>query len=355
MSEIDNRLKAAGWKGSGEQWRSPSGVRFRSSVVRAPQAWDRQQQALLSQAILEARSAATEGERPLAVVVTKRATPLQDERLAAFARRVAPAEAWILCDETGHFFPHIPDEPDLKTSMSPKYEVVARQRATNLFSDTNQWLIKVLLAASIPEHLLDAPRQHARNASMLAELAQVSMPATSRFLVALHDARHLDRTSGGLRISRPLELLKSMSQRTSADAHDVRVAFVHRQSSGEPLEIDYPRVLEEVPVVKGLFDACEALGYGHVKGVPPLLYVQSLSQKVFDVLGVVRAESTGFDLTLRVPRFPRSVFYAAVDTQGVPTTDIIQCWLDASHYRLRGEEQADYLWRKALVPLLGEA
>lgn len=239
--------------------------------------------------------------------------------------------------------------------MSPKHEVVARQRATNLFSDTNQWLIKVLLAGSIPEHLLDAPRQHARNASMLAELAQVSMPATSRFLVALHDAGHLDRTSGDLRISRPLELLKSMSQRTSADAHEVRVAFVHRQSSGASLQIDYPRVLAEVPVAQGLFDACEALGYGHVSGVPPLLYVRSFNQKVFDVLGVVRSESTGFDLTLRVPRFPRSVFYAAVDTKGVPTTDIIQCWLDASHYRLRGEEQADYLWRKALVPLLGEA
>lgn len=348
MSEIPVQLKSAGWKSSGSEWRSPGGRRYQAAVVRAAQTWDRQQQALLSQAILEARAASREGERPLAVVVTKRATPLQDARLTTFARRVAPSEAWILCDGEGQFFPHLPDEPTLKAAVAPTLRP-AENRATNLFSDTNQWLIKVMLAPSLPAHLLKGPRDAARNASDLARLSGISMSGVSRFLRALDEEGHLDRGSGALRISQPLELLTAWSQRTRAAVNDVRVLAVRRS----PITIDLKNL--GPTFARGLFDACAALGFEHVKGVPSLIYVGALNQHVFDELGVVPAEpGGGFDFALRTPDFPRSVFLGAVSVDGEPTTDIIQCWLDASHYRIRGAEQADYLWRKALVPALGE-
>jgi hypothetical protein len=63
-------------------------------------------------------------------------------------------------------------------------------------------------------------------------------------------------------------------------------------------------------------------------------------------------EGERVDIVLRVPRFPESLFRAAPKVKGAPVADVVQCWLDVSHHSARGEEQADFLWRRAIAPSL---
>ena len=51
-----------------------------------------------------------------------------------------------------------------------------------LFSDLNQWMLKVLLAPELPDTLLSAPRGRYRNASQLAAAANVSVMSAFRFV-----------------------------------------------------------------------------------------------------------------------------------------------------------------------------
>ena len=65
----------------------------------------------------------------------------------------------------------------------------------NLFSDLNQWMLKVLLAPEIPEHLLSAPRGEYRNASELAAAARVSKMSAHRFVQQLQERGYLEASS----------------------------------------------------------------------------------------------------------------------------------------------------------------
>lgn len=103
--------------------------------------------------------------------------------------------------------------------------------------------------------------------------------------------------------------------------------------------------------VLGLHSACAALELGHVTGAVPVVWTPSLDAARLEEHGLVAVQGEHrADVELRVPRYAESLFRGVVSPQGAPVTDIIQCWLDTSHYRIRGQEQADFLWRHVLAP-----
>ena len=66
----------------------------------------------------------------------------------------------------------------LEKLNAPRSSRVRRQQhrlteSALLFSDLNQWMLKVLLAPLIPEGLLHAPREQYRNASQLVEAFRI--------------------------------------------------------------------------------------------------------------------------------------------------------------------------------------
>ena len=112
---------------------------------------------------------------------------------------------------------------------------------------------------------------------------------------------------------------------------------------------------EPPPLVLGLHAACAALGFGHASGVVPVVWTPNLDAAPLEELGLVAAQAgQRIDVVLRVPRYPESLFRGVVSLPTSPVTDIIQCWLDTSHYRIRGQEQADFLWRHVLKPAFTE-
>lgn len=88
-----------------------------------------------------------------------------------------------------------PGLEELDDLMRPGYDrgkLVRPRKASDLFSDLNQWLLKVLLAPELPEHLVNAPRGKYRNGSALAEAARVSVMSASRFVRRMREEGFLE-------------------------------------------------------------------------------------------------------------------------------------------------------------------
>jgi hypothetical protein len=118
---------------------------------------------LLAQAILQAQAAASEYQphaAPLAIVAANRIPQQIWEESCRFAAEYSPNVAIGLVDLEGF---RAFSEPDLEALNAHRAEAprqvsaAALQRSAQLFSDLNQWMIKILLApeflkASFPLH-----------------------------------------------------------------------------------------------------------------------------------------------------------------------------------------------------------
>ena len=104
----------------------------------------------------------------------------------------------------------------------------------------------------------------------------------------------------------------------------------------------------------GLFAAAEALQLGHVKGVPPYVYVPRLPSSERDAWKELVPASPGepVDLILKQARAPQSVFRGAVHLDGMAVSDVLQIWLDVSAHPSRGDEQAELIERKILGKII---
>ena len=329
---------------------------------------------LLSQAALEASfySRNIPGHPlPVAIVGANHMPELVAEEAKRFLQERAPEVAVGLVDLEGFrsFAGHGLESLNSarrseKQIRSPKL----RTGTPQLFSDLNQWMLKVLLAPRISESHLSAPRGQYQGASQLAAAAGVSVMSAFRFIEEFSKEGFLDSGQGLLQLVRLKELLNrwlAASQRRVSEVplwwvlhkgkRALRGALRSYQSkekrpagdSAGPLPLPRPRVC------LALFEAAEALGIWFVHGAQPYIYVERLNADVLEELGVSEhTEERKPDLYMRVPGNRESVFRGAVEKGGLPVSDILQVWLDVSQHPARGKEQADLIWRKILAPVL---
>ena len=129
---------------------------------------------LLSRAILEAQAIARrslEPAAPVAVVAARRIPVSVAEQIKRFAERYAPGVGIGIIDAEGFrsFVGAGLEGLDSKPSRRVARHITSPQRLPDLFSDLNQWMLKVLLGRHLPEALIAVPRKEIRNASQLAE------------------------------------------------------------------------------------------------------------------------------------------------------------------------------------------
>jgi hypothetical protein len=103
-----------------------------------------------------------------------------------------------------------------------------------------------------------------------------------------------------------------------------------------------------------LFAAADALGLGHVRGVPPYVYVQKLGPANLAAWKNLVPASPGEapDVILREAPAPQSVFRGLVRPDGLASCDILQVWLDVFAHPARGHEQAELIQKRVLQPIL---
>ena len=331
--------------------------------------------ALLSQAALEAAYYSRNfagNPIPVAIVGANHISDSVSEEAKEFVRKRAPEVAVGLLDFeglrsfAGHGLEDLSSERRADNSQSlPKL----RARAPQLFSDLNQWMLKVLLAPRIPESYLSAPRGRYQGASQLAEAAGVSVMSAFRFVEQFSKEGFLDSGFDILRVVRSKELMNrwlAASQRRVVEIpmrwvlHKGKKALANALRSYESAGSLHSRDAEKSErhlssprprLCLGLFEAAEALGIGFVHGVKPYLYLERLSADVIRDLGLSgNGGEEQADIYIRIPGNHESIFRGAVRNDGVPVSDILQIWLDVAQHPSRGREQADVIWRRILAP-----
>jgi hypothetical protein len=311
---------------------------------------------LLSQAILVARRhAELRGMRPLGVVLVNDASPSLFEKVARFRRDYASDAAIGVVSEGGASL-FIGDRElealsiDLLRSGGRK-KAVRPRRASDLFSDLNQWMLKVLLAPEFPEKLLNAPRGEYRSVSALAEAAQVSAMSASRFARRLQEDGFLDDAGHSLRLVRRRELFRRWRSSAARSSPELRMSFLLPGAAARQLH----KAASQLDGCIGLFAAADLLHVGHVSGMAPYLYVRHLSSSQ-EWPGLVPSRAgEPAQIILKQSNVPQSLFRGAVDVDGVRVSDVLQIWLDVSAHPSRGAEQADFIENKILASVLGKS
>jgi hypothetical protein len=312
----------------------------------------------LSQGILQARRYAqgVPDAAPLVVVVASRVPTRVVEQVKTFASDYAPDVAIGIVDSRGLRDFSEEDLTDLNASPSMgtvRFRAV-EARPADLFSDLNQWLLKLMLAPHLNQpDLLNAPLRHYKNASELARAADVSVMTAFRFLRQLRVDGYLHEDHEALRIVRLDELLERW--RT--------VAF--RPTAGIPARWVLPgdrrkRIAQALKPLDddaclGLFAAADALHVGIVRGAATHVYVRTLTAAISRMRLLTASELAGADVIVKVPSAPESVFRAAVTVDGIRTSDVLQVWLDVQNEPTRGKEQAQALQRRIIEPMLKRA
>lgn len=312
---------------------------------------------LLSQAILQAQAYARvmKEARPLAVVMVGGISQSLIEQVRRFSERFAPGVALGVASKggarlfIGDGLGELNEISSLESSPSFSRKSSSYPSA-NLFSDLNQWMLKVLLAPEIPAAMLAAPRESLRSASELAAAAQVSAMSASRFVQLLKEESFLDESASGLRLVRRAELFR----RWRAAAHRFRRELPMRFLVPGALEVRLKKLLSNHKACLGLFAAAEAHKLGHVHGVLPYVYVESFPGMAGEPWQELVPPSPGESahLILKIPSATQSVFRGAVLVNEVNVSDILQVWLDVSEHPSRGDEQAVLIQKKVLGQII---
>jgi hypothetical protein len=323
---------------------------------------------LLSQAILQARAFAQASPKPaapLAVVAAPAISSSAANELMRFLAEFAPNAAAGILDREGFRYFVGPGLEKLNAvpPRSARRQQLPPPESAYLFSDLNQWMLKVLLAPLLPEELLRVPRREYRNASELAAGAEVSVMSAFRFVRQLRQEGFLDSGSEPLRLVRKKELLYRWQAASLRPAPELSLRWIIPVKSQRQLSAALssynaaPNVMQR-PAPRaclGLFAAAESLGYGFVHGVPPCFYLENLDRDALGRLGLSpESAEQKPDVYVRVPIFRESIFRAAVVRDGVPIADILQVWLDVSSHPARGKAQAEEIRRRALAPIFEE-
>lgn len=318
---------------------------------------------LLSQAILQAKSHTSRDglAEPMAVVYVEHASLSLYKNVLEFAERYAPdvavgvlsGEGLGILKKGGSDSLVIDDRDKFLQQSRAQHDRTTATPSHNLFSDLNQWMLKILLAPEIAEELLTAPRSRYRSGAELAAAAKVSEMSASRFLQQLRHDRFLDDSSGYIALVRREELFDHWRSAARRRTPEAPMRFLIRSAVQDQLAKLVSAQHGEACL--GLFAAADALRLGHVSGVPPYVYVQRLPNIGSKEGGwdMVKAFPDGApDFILRQASAPQSTFRGALHIDGSASADVLQVWLDVSNHPARGQEQADLIYRKILQPLV---
>ncbi len=309
---------------------------------------------LWSQACLQALRVGGANHPALAIVAAPRVAPHVAEQVLKFAAEYAPDAAAGVIDFEGLRRFHGPHLDDLNRSVpeSSPLRLEPRHEQVDLFSDLNQWMLKVLLAPELPDRLLAAPRGRYRNASQLARAANVSIMSAFRAVQQLQREGYLHESSSYLRLVRRDDLFRRWQASAAKRIKEIPMQFLLNRDP----RVELRKILNSGRACLGLFAAANALKLGFVDGIPPHVYLQRLGpSSVASWKNLVPAAQGAVpDLILRQAPAPQSVFRGSVRVDDQAVSDVLQLWLDVSVHPSRGQEQADLIRRRVLEPVFEE-
>ena len=358
-SRVAALFERAGW----HVWRRPNdpgpdlvvrrkGIHYAVEVKSAPEGRGDRLVPLFAQAVLQAAHGASQKAAPLAVVAAPRVSRRAAEQVMAFAQRYAPDAAAGVIDFEGFAMfrgPHL-EELNAEGKALPSSVRQSLRDSGALFSDLNQWMLKVLLAPELPDSLLSSPRGQYRNASQLSRAANVSVMSAFRFVQQFEREGYLHESAQHLRLVRRDDLFVRWQALSARSPREVAMRFLLPDDPKAQLH----RMLASGRACLALFAAADALRFGFVSGVPPYVYVQRIQPANLAAWKNLRACSPGEspDVIVRQAPAPQSVFRGMVRPEGMAACDVLQVWVDVASHPSRGREQADLIRKRVLHRLI---
>lgn len=306
---------------------------------------------LFSQAVLQLSRYANKNVLSLAVVAAPKISRSAAKQVLNFAQDYAPQVAAGVIDYEGLRLFQGRQLEELNAEGPKKASAFkSRPLSGHLFSDLNQWMLKILLAPELSDELLSAPREQYRNASQLAHAGKVSVMSAFRFVRQLQDEGFLSESGPYLNLVRRAELFRRWQASALRSVNEVPMRFLLK---GDP-RAQLLRMLKSGRACLALFAAAEALKLGFVEGVSPYVYVKRIRSADLTPFKSLRQCEVGEppDLILRQAPAPESVFRGMVNANGMAACDVLQVWLDVSSHPSRGREQADLIRRKVLGKII---
>jgi hypothetical protein len=324
------------------------GIQYAVEIKSAPESRSDRLVPLFAQAVLQAVHCASQKAAPLAVVAAPRVSRRAAEQVMAFAQRYVPDAAAGVIDFEGFAVfrgPHL-EELNAEGKELPLSVRQSVRDSGALFSDLNQWMLKVLLAPELPDSLLASPRGQYRNASQLARAANVSMMSAFRFVQRFEREGYLHESAPYLRLVRREDLFRRWRALSARSPKEVAMRFLLPGDEEARLR----KILGSGRACLALFAAADALRLGLVSGVPPYIYVQHIRPANLAAWKNLRPCAPGEppDLILRQAPAPQSVFRGLVRPEGMAASDILQVWIDVASHPSRGREQADIIRKRVL-------
>jgi hypothetical protein len=235
---VADAFESAGWRVERRDPRSARlspdlrvsrrGIAYAVEVKAGPEGRPDRLVPLFAQAVVEAMHVAGRRAAPLAVVAAPRIAPRAAAQIVRFADDYAPDAALGVVDFEGLRVFKGPQLDGLNADPvhRPSPRAGRPRPSAPLFSDLNQWMLKVLLAPELPESLLSAPRARYRNASELARAARVSVMSAFRFVQQLQLHGYLHESARVLRLVRRADLLERWQASAQRSGKEMPARFL---------------------------------------------------------------------------------------------------------------------------------
>jgi len=221
----------------------------------------------------------------------------------------------------------------------------------------DQWLLKVFLLGrpGIPADYWGGPQGMVENAFQLSKLAAVSPPVANSWVSAMESSGYLKRIGRKKLIPlRPNALIEEWrGQYRFGDNRILLYRSVYFVSEADQYFDDLLEKMKSfdksIPLAISGHQACRLLGIKHSSAKSIHIYFWGNVAAVAGSLSLVPAEEANeADLFLVEPKYPKSVFGGRVVRGGIPTCDLLQCYLDLYNLPDRGREQADFVYETIL-------
>jgi hypothetical protein len=255
----------------------------------------------------------------------------------------APDFGWGLIDQSGAaqlVVPALNLDVDLPGQFAPPSW--PRQRPMQLFSDLNQWMLKILLLADAPPSLWGGPRQSVATPTELHRVAHVSVEKAHQFVRAFQQTGLVRQTRHGLAVVRKKALVDMWFHDASSRSSRRMPA---RWIFGEPTSLEQVFSKKGAPsnfAVCG-FEACRFLGILHAPVMNREVYFLGDPEAALAIWDLEACDDRDAHFYLRKARSAQSILRGRLVKENLPVVDVLQAALDVCDQAARGMEQSQYI------------
>ncbi len=283
------------------------------------------------------------GPTPMVVVLAPTLGRKAMQAAERFMGHYLPQNGWAVLDRHGRAricIPSLNIDTDLpRTPHAPETKSAPERR---LFTDLNQWLMKILLLPGIDRRLWSGPKEQIGSAADLQRAASVSLDKVYKFLRLMERKDFLRKTPAGFKLVRRQELIELwFAQEKLRPANKLPARNLYG-SKPDLRHLAAPNSDREAGVLGG-FAACKALGVLHTSVEAIDIHIAMPENAYLERFELEHCDERDAQFHLCRTKNPESVFRASASKGKIQVVDVFQAALDVVGHSARGLEQAEHI------------